>query len=212
MHMAAMNDTGIPALRPAMSRSEIGCLRKHLARAASYVEFGCGGSTLLAVRSPAKRVWSVESDPAWMDLIRRHPEITAAEEAGRLTLWRADIGPTKDYGYPATPWWRLYQSAHRDKWPSYYESIWTQAGAAEADLFLVDGRFRIASGLAVAAHCRDKARVLVHDFSDRPEYQVLLKVYDKVKQVRGMAVFKRKPGVSAEQIAGLMQDFRHRPD
>ncbi|MEO7222973.1 MAG: hypothetical protein ABIY37_10910 [Devosia sp.] len=202
----------VPTLKPAMSPKEIACLQKYLAGAASYVEFGCGGSTLLAVRSPAKRVWSVESDPAWMALIRRHPEITAAEQAGRLTLWHGDIGPTKAYGYPATPWWRLRRPGHRNKWPNYYETIWTQAGTAEADLFLIDGRFRVASGLAVAANCRDEAVVLVHDFRSRPDYNALLEVYEKIDRVRSLIVLKRKPGVSADRIAGLLEDFRNKRD
>ena len=201
----------IPALEPAMTPREAACLQKYLAMSASYVEFGCGGSTLLAVRSPAKRVWSVESDPAWMALIRRHPEITAAEQAGRLTLWHGDIGPTKAYGYPATPWWRLYQAGNREKWPNYYETIWTQPGAAEADLFLIDGRFRIASGLAVAARCREDALVLVHDFKNRPNYNALLEIYDKVDQVRSLAILKRKASFSADRIAALMGKFQSEP-
>lgn len=202
----------IPALKPAMTPKEVACLQKYLGAAQSYVEFGCGGSTLLAVRSPVKRVWSVESDPKWMELIRRHPDIAAAEQAGRLTLVHADIGPTKDYGYPATPWWRLYRPAHQEKWPNYYETIWNEAGAAEADLFLVDGRFRVACGLAVAAHCGDEAIVAVHDFTNRPEYEVLLEVFDRLDQARNLVVLRRKPGIGAERIAELMGQFRHKPD
>jgi hypothetical protein len=202
----------IPDLKPAMSPKEIACLEGHLARSQSYVEFGCGGSTLLAVRSPVKMIWSVENDPAWIERIRRHPEIAAAEREGRLVLWPVDLGPTKAYGYPATPWWRLYQSAHRDKWPSYYESIWSEADAAAADLFLVDGRFRVASALAVASHCRDQAKVLVHDFKGRHEYGAILEVYDKVRQVRSLAVLRRKPDANAERIGALMSKFRYRPE
>jgi hypothetical protein len=202
----------IPDLKPAMTPKEIACLQGRLSRSQSYVEFGCGGSTLLAVRSPVKTIWSVENDPAWIERIRRHPEIAGAEREGRLVIWPADIGPTKAYGYPATPWWRLFRSAHRDKWPSYYESIWSEADAAAADLFLVDGRFRVASALAVAMHCGDQARVLVHDFTGRPEYRALLEVYDKVRQVRSLAVLRRKPDANAELIGALVTKFRHRPD
>jgi hypothetical protein len=212
MHMARMSDSEVPDLKPAMTGKERTCLEKYLATAQSYVEFGCGGSTLMAVRSPATRIWSVESDTAWLERIRRHPEIAAAEQAGRLTLCHVDIGPTKEFGYPATPWWRLYQPGHREHWPRYYESIWASPGAAEADLFLVDGRFRVACGLAVAAHCRDEAIVAVHDFTNRPDYQALLEVFDTVDSARGLMVLRRKPGTNASRIAELMGAFRFKAD
>jgi hypothetical protein len=201
----------VPALKPAMTPKEIACLKKHLAIVGSYVEFGCGGSTLLAVQSPVQRIWSVESDPAWLKRIRLHPDIAAAEATGRLTLIHADIGPTKAYGYPATPWWRFYQPGHRDQWASYYELVWTQPGAAEADLFFIDGRFRVASGLAVAAHCRPEARVLVHDFNGRPDYAALLDVFDQITQVRSLAVLSPKPGVTPDRISTLLSRFADQP-
>lgn len=200
-------------LRPAMVRKEIRRLDRYLAGARSYVEFGCGGSTLMAVRSPVERAWSVESDPGWIDRIRTDPEIAAAERAGRLTLWHADIGRTKGYGYPVLPWWsRPFRTKLREKWPTYYESIWSLDGPADADLFLVDGRFRVACGLSVAAHCRGDALVAVHDFNNRPEYGELLTVYDKLDEARNLVILRRKPSVGAGEIAGLLERFRYDPD
>ena len=201
----------VPRLRPAMNGKEIKKLASYMAGAKSYVEFGCGGSTLLAVQSPVERAWSVESDIGWIDRIRSHPEIASAEASGRLKLLHVDIGPTKGYGYPTRPWWLRLIGGGRGKWPAYYESIWSLAAPAEADLFLVDGRFRVACGLSVAARCRDEALVAVHDFNNRPEYQTLLEVYDKVDEVRNLVILKRKPS-GAERAGALMERFRYKPD
>jgi hypothetical protein len=208
-----MSDTEIPALKPAMTRNEIDCLEGLMAKAETYVEFGCGGSTLLAVRSGAKRIWSVESDAKWISKLRRHPEIKGAEDAGRLTFCLADIGATGPYGYPVVnEKFRMVWPIHLIKWPRYYEGIWKYPGTAAADLFLVDGRFRVACGLAVALHCRPDATVAVHDFTNRPHYAQLLDYFDAVDVARNMQVLRVKPGLDRNAVKAALKRVAYNPD
>ena len=52
-------------LQPEMTDDDIAVLRECYSKSTSLVEFGSGGSTLLAARSASlQRIWSVESDPA----------------------------------------------------------------------------------------------------------------------------------------------------
>ena len=69
-----------------MSDGEGALFQRQLATATHYLEFGCGGSTLLAVRSPARVILSVESDPAWIGKIQQHPEIAAAVAGQRFSF------------------------------------------------------------------------------------------------------------------------------
>jgi hypothetical protein len=70
-----------------MTDAEVGVVRECFSKASSLVEFGSGGSTLLAAQSPSlRRIWSVESDPAWIERLRANA-IAAPNSRGR-TCWR----------------------------------------------------------------------------------------------------------------------------
>jgi hypothetical protein len=66
--------------------------------AASYLELGSGGSTVVAAwrsLSAPLTVRSIDSSQAWFDhLNASHPVLGRAQAAGALTLTRADVGPT----------------------------------------------------------------------------------------------------------------------
>ena len=55
---------------PAMPEAEAAHLRAAYAEADAILEYGAGGSTMLAARMPGKRVWSVESDADWAATLR----------------------------------------------------------------------------------------------------------------------------------------------
>ena len=101
---------------------------------------------------------------------------------------------------------------HLTKWPRYYEAVWTHDGPAAADLFLVDGRFRVACGLAVALHCRPEAKVAVHDFTGRPQYAGLLDFYDGVEVVRNLQVLQLKPGFDRGAAKAALRRYRYIPE
>ena len=52
-------------MQPHMSAAEIAQVELQLAGRASLLEFGCGGSTLVAARQ-VQRIVGVDSDPAWL--------------------------------------------------------------------------------------------------------------------------------------------------
>jgi hypothetical protein len=209
--MARMVDTEIPRLKPAMAAKEIAHLDRLLSGAKTYVEFGCGGSTLHAVRAGIKKIWSVESDRRWIRKLRLHPEIKAAEDEGRLTFVRARIGATGRYGYPVLEKLRFIWPVHLFKWPRYYETVWEHEGTADADFFLIDGRFRVACALMVALKCRPDAIVAVHDFAKRPHYAELLKFYDRVALVRNMQVLRVKPNLDRAAVRAALRRARYNP-
>lgn len=196
---------GAQALRPEMSDAEIGVVRECFSKAASLVEFGSGGSTLLAVRSPSlRRIWSVESDPAWIARLRADPDVADAEQAGRLRLLAAGIGPVGGYGFPA-------DASMQSAWPRYSRAVWDDAETIGADLVLVDGRFRVACALEALARCRPHTVVLFHDFWNRPHYHPVLAFSDWLGSCDSLAILRRKAVIDHDKLAQVLQAHRLQP-
>lgn len=180
-------NNAVPSLKPAMTREELGFFKALLSSSVrSYVEFGCGGSTLCAVETPGiERIWSVESDKEWVGKILDHPDIAKAVAAGRLNLRYVDVGPVGRFGRPS-------DQSTQDRWPSYYEQIFDVPAARRADLFLIDGRFRVACILETLLRCDRTARLVIHDFWNRPEYHVVLGFAEQVGSCGTIVVLRPK--------------------
>jgi hypothetical protein len=188
-----------------MSEFERQRLAAALAQAKSYLEFGMGGSTLMAVRAGVGRIVAVESDPAWVAAVAAHAEIAPRLADSTVRLLHADIGPVAEWGRPAD------RSALR-KWSNYITVAWTEWArlGLVPDLVLVDGRFRIACCLScalVAGQRTDPITVLMHDVDDaRPHYREVLGFFDEIESVETLLVMRPKRDVPvARVLAALME-------
>ena len=90
------------------------------------------------------------------------------------------------------------------------------------DVYLVDGRFRVACACRALLHGREDSLVLIHDFphedEDSPEwkrnldaqrgYSAVLAVADIVEQVRSLVVLRKKPSVHDDAIQELWETFQ----
>jgi protein O-GlcNAc transferase len=122
-----------------------------LLTAARYLEWGSGGSTVVAawqsLRSdaPGITVDAIESSESYIRTLReRHPVLTRAEEAWRLRIHSIHIGPTVEWGMPAG-WDRHKWGVKQQLARRYVEAVGTNRCCF--DLVLVDGRFRVACAL-----------------------------------------------------------------
>ncbi len=113
-------------MRPQMTAAEIAQVELQLAGRVSLLEFGCGGSTLVAARQ-VQRIVSVDSDPEWLAKVGEN----LARAAVDFTPYHADIGPVGEWGYPVD------DSRIRD-WPRYHMQIWRHL-AGSPDAVLIDG-------------------------------------------------------------------------
>jgi hypothetical protein len=168
-----------------MSPAEIDRFTELLAASANYLEFGCGGSTLLAARAGVRAI-SVEADPDWLLQVAADETISRAVEAGRLTLHYADIGPVGRWSRPKS-------TTPRAAWARYWLSVWSAVEEAP-DLVLVDGRFRAACAI-VSLMASPTALVLVHDYDlktpIRRSYGCIDGVGELVDLTDTLATFKR---------------------
>ena len=176
-------DTSVQLTPASMDAAEIALLAAALAAAGRYLEFGAGGSTLLAVRARPELIVTVEGDMAWVERIREHPEIAAAEASSRLVLVPIDLGPIRAYSVPTDP-------GSSALWPAYHAAAWAHFGAVPPDLVLIDGRFRLACGLQAVLRCPPTTRLLIHDFWNRPAYHRLLDFTDTLERAGTMALLQ----------------------
>ena len=154
-------------------------------RAASVIlEYGTGGSTLVAADLPGREVFSVESSADWLDRMRDW--FRANPPSARVHLHHGDIGKTRDWGYPA-------DNKHVSKWPSYPVSVWDRDDFRHPDLVLIDGRFRLACALTTLFRITQPVTVLMDDYIDRPPYARIERLVGAPQLTGRMARFTFTP-------------------
>lgn len=188
-----------------MSKAETARLAEHLSAAGAYLEFGAGGSTLMAVEAGVS-CDSVEASARWIGGMVEHPAIAAAVEDKRLRFHFADIGRV-------TAWSMPHPRTPIAAWANYYLQVWDVIDATP-DLVLVDGRFRPAC-LTCALMAAPDALVLMHDYDlnipNRQGYERVTEVADLVEQTGMLAGFRRRADFSVSKALGLLNRVRDDP-
>lgn len=166
-----------------MPAEGIAALTEALGAARCYLEYGSGGSTLLAARSGVPDIVTVESDRLWLDAVTS--ALGDRLRPGHHHLLHADIGPTAQFGVP------ISERAWR-RFPAYALDAWTlcREVGLEPDLVLVDGRFRAACALATLIHARPGCRMFFDDYAERPFYHTVEAFGAPVRMIGRMAEFQ----------------------
>jgi len=140
-----------------------------------YFEFGSGGSTNLASYYKLK-VYSVESDAKWHNKLKTNGII-----ANYITI---DLN-SNYFGFPGNGTkikdWKLYIQAYKKEY--------------NADIILIDGRFRVACALDIFSKIRNDTLVLIHDYNSRKEYHIIEDYFIKIKDWDNLAVFLKKKDI-----------------
>jgi hypothetical protein len=186
-----------------MTDAEKGLLRSFLCSSCNYLEFGTGGSTVMACSLVKKSVSSVESDPEWLKKVEDYCSSQAIVLKPELIY--ADIGPVRDLGYPRG-------DGFRDQWPNYHDIIWSHKGANNADLYLIDGRFRVACFIQTLLHAQPSAVIMIHDFVNRPHYHVVREFSHEIAITETLSVFQRKGGFNRTRAELCLADHRFDPN
>ncbi len=172
---------------------------REYAKASNILEYGSGGSTVLAARSTNARILSIESDRVWANNLTNFLE---QERIGtdRVVVHWANIGPTGKWGYPKD------QSRWR-KYPSYALYPWEKCEFSP-DVVLIDGRFRLACLAATVMFAAKPTTILFDDYYQRNVYQTAEKVIRPVQSVGRMAKFEIEPlKQDAQEFATMVRWF-----
>lgn len=189
----------VDVTRPRMTDQELDLYKSLLAGAGSVIEYGTGGSTLLALGAGVSRLISVESDLGWIGKLREIPAIAEAERQGRITFVHVDIGQVGKWGKPI-------DSSGAARYATYASAPWKHC--REPDVVLVDGRFRVACALETVLQSAGDTKIAFHDFWKRPQYHVVLPFVDCIHRVDTLAVFKRLTPFNASAATQLLERYR----
>lgn len=162
-----------------------------------FLEYGAGGSTMLAAQLGVPRIHSVESDSDFLDAVAN--SVARSGSKSQFNPHYVDIGPTKEWGYPV-------DHGAVARWPNYSLQVWDalQAQGILPNLVLVDGRFRVACALATILHGHEGTIIFLDDYVGREEKYQAIGRYARLEEIVGIAaIFRTVPlGTKAAAIAG----------
>ncbi len=184
-----------------MPQAEAAHLRAAFAQARVILEYGSGGSTVIAAELPEKTVFSVESDVDWLENMRGY--FAAQPPVAALHLHHGDIGPTRDWGHPA-------DDTEFRRWPNYPNSVWDRDDFKNPDLVLIDGRFRVACFLTTLFRSTAPVTVLFDDYLDRKSYHAVEDLVKPSAMIGRMAQFDLMPmTIPADRLGWIISRFHH---
>jgi hypothetical protein len=171
-----------PSFELTFGPEESDFLCRYYDAAGTILEYGSGGSTVLAAEL-GRTVFSVESDKDWAERMAAH----VAMISDKAQVHWADLGPTGLWGTPMKP--REFRKFHR-----YALSVWDRPDFVEPDLVLIDGRFRASCLVAVMLRARQPITVLFDDYRRRRYYHGVERLARIEEMVGRMARFTVTPG------------------
>lgn len=171
-----------------------------LKTAKNFVEFGAGGSTVYAASIITGSITSLDSSRDWLNVVAaacaEHPEWVQPQ------LVFADIGPVKEWGQPR-------DESCREHWPSYATKMWDLPDTDQADLYLIDGRFRVSCFIETLMRCRADAVLLIHDFAERRQYHVIRKFAREIAVSSSLSAFVRRADFDRKDAMHLLEASRY---
>lgn len=167
-----------------------------------YVEFGSGASTVLAADLAGETVTAFDSSQAWLERVAAACRDRATRLSPKLAF--IDIGATKEWGFPA-------DETARQRWPRYHDSMWDDPALSQGDLYLVDGRFRLACFAQVLLHAADGAFVAFHDYASRGHYGDAPLIGREIARVNDLSVFVRRPDFDPLVARKLLETYAYDP-
>jgi hypothetical protein len=194
-----MRETSIK--RPELTLPEVEAARVAEGYEAADVilEYGSGGSTALASELPGKRVFSVESDKVWSEMMQGWLTQNPSATGTRVDVIWCDIGPTGEWGRPVDEaGWRQY--------PEYPLSVWQREDFVQPDIVLVDGRFRPGCAMATAFCTTKPVTMLVDDYKRRKGYHAIEEFLGAPRLIGRMAQFEGAPmAVPAHRLLRIIK-------
>jgi hypothetical protein len=165
---------------PHMEPETVEFLTAALAKARFYVEYGSGGSTILADRMGVRTI-SVEGDPYYARAVRK------GLKGSTVTILSPRIGLTGPWGYPV---FRKKKPRRLKRWDRYVQAPLREE---PPDLILVDGRFRVACALEAARFVRERgarATLIMDDYVRRKRYHRVEQYLGAPRLIGRAAVFE----------------------
>ena len=192
-------------LVPMMSKPEIELFKLYIEGARNYLEYGCGGSTYLVSMNPnIQFIASVEGQETWINKCLDIKPINNLLKNNMIAFHYIDYNAGTDCGKPI----------NNEKMGNYksYSDVVSLYPVGKFDIVLVDGRFRVACTLKLYNYIDSKARVLVHDYMNRPEYKCIEEFFDIIDYSDTMAVFVKNSVINYDDLEEYIDYYNNISD
>lgn len=185
---------------PSFPKKEKELVEEHYLKNKTILEYGSGGSTLLAASMEGKKIYSVENDAAWAKKMENHynknekilsPFIIHHVDIGKTSMWAKPINDEK------------WENFHR-----YPLEVWDREDFEDPDVILIDGRLRVACFLAAMLRIKKPTTILFDDYTNRDHYHCIEKIIKPEKHAGRMALFNIKPNaIPCEELTWVFEQF-----
>lgn len=175
---------------------------EHIRSTKVYLEYGGGGSTILASQFVDCLV-SADSDKYFVKAIRKklgkanRPQLV-------IDLLHCDIGITGVWGIPVFP---LLSEGRLHLWEAYAKRPWDLLAerGIQPDTILIDGRFRVACALVSLLNISDRENttLILDDYTERDCYKTVEDFADLIAIKGRMAIFKKSATFDKERCERL---------
>lgn len=160
-----------------------------------YVEYGCGGSTMVAARLNLPTT-SVEGDAVYAAAVRgRLPPNSS------VRMVPVDIGLVGAWSIPTL---RRPTRSRVRRWSAYPRAPFARGEIPRFDLALVDGRFRRACALELArqsALAASDCTIIIDDYVGRPSYAAVEAWLGEPELVGRAALFRIRGGALCRSVS-----------
>ena len=163
--------------KPHFSTRELFAFLSFLTNETIYFETGSGCSSLIA-KYYAKKSYAVEGCRFWYE--------QGIRNGLKDNLIFHDLKPDNPtWSYPG-------KKSNLDDWKKYFQSYKKKYNA---DIILIDGRFKIATILDIFDKIRDDTIVFIHEYQDRPSYFIIENYYQYVYHWDTLVAFIKKKDI-----------------
>jgi hypothetical protein len=143
-----------------------------------YFETGSGCSSVIA-KYYAKKTYAVEGCIKYYKI--------GIENGLKDVIIFNDLKPDDlDWSFPG-------KNSSLDDWKKYFQSYKKEYNA---DVILIDGRFKVATAMDIFDKIRDDTIVLLHEYFERPSYFILEEYYDYVYHWGRLYAFVKKKNIN----------------
>lgn len=189
---------------PSFDAEGLAAFKKAIAGVRTYLEYGAGGSTVLASRF-VRSLFSVESDARFLHAVEQ--KVHAIGSLSENHFLHANIGLTEFWGKPA---FTNYSAGRLRRWSRYPQSPWKfmEAAGVIPDLILIDGRFRVACMLESLIHLNGQSTLICFDdYFDRDSYSIVERFADMVDRAGRMAIFRNKTTMDLQACHEVLREY-----
>ncbi len=188
---------------PSFDAEGLAAFKKAIEGSRIYLEYGSGGSTVLASRF-VQKLFCVESDAWFLRAVER--KLHASGSVSENHFLHANIGLTEFWGKPA---FTNYSAGRVRRWSRYPQLPWKYLKTAGVvpDLILIDGRFRVACMMECLIHLKDQSAIICFDdYFDRESYTIVERYADMVDRAGRMAIFRKKTAVDLQDCHEVLRE------